>query len=140
MVRVTRFERAISTSQMWRGTSSATPGYLIVSIIARNSRDSKFFLTVGKHMVKTVFWPGSVRNTNPANNCAARVSSLSPLRSSDETTALPKQARYQLRYTRICCFLYFTEKYEDVKKFSSFYFVIFLHRNSEAIATDRKLC
>ena len=29
MVRVTRFERAISTSQMWRGTNSATPGYSV---------------------------------------------------------------------------------------------------------------
>lgn len=31
LVRVTRFERAISTSQMWRGTSSATPGYSVLS-------------------------------------------------------------------------------------------------------------
>ena len=29
LVRVTRFERAISTSQMWRGTNSATPGYSV---------------------------------------------------------------------------------------------------------------
>ena len=29
LVRVTRFERAISTSQMWRGTISATPGHSV---------------------------------------------------------------------------------------------------------------
>jgi hypothetical protein len=31
LVRVVRLERTISTSQMWRGTSSAIPGYLILS-------------------------------------------------------------------------------------------------------------
>ena len=97
-------------SQIKRDTTFATPGYLIVSIIARNSRDSKFFLTVGKHVVKTVFWSGSARGANPANASAARVSGLSVLHSSDETTALPNVARYQLRYTRIFACLNYSTK------------------------------
>ena len=42
-----RLERAASTSQMWRPTNWATPGYLLVTIIARNSCDSKFFPVCG---------------------------------------------------------------------------------------------
>ena len=47
LVRVARLERAASTSQMWRPTNWATPGYLVVMIIARNSCDSKFFPVCG---------------------------------------------------------------------------------------------
>ena len=34
LVRVARLERAASTSQMWRPTNWATPGYFVVIIIA----------------------------------------------------------------------------------------------------------
>ena len=102
LVRVTRFERAISTSQMWRGTSSATPGYSVFAIIPRLRRKSKIFLSVVNPVVKDVFWPGSVTRQNGANARAARLSGFPLLRSWMESTALPKQARYQLRYTRLC--------------------------------------
>ena len=57
LVRVARLERAASTSQMWRPTNWATPGYFAVMIIARKSCDSKFFLSVVIYVVKAVFGP-----------------------------------------------------------------------------------
>ena len=57
LVRVARLERAASTSQMWRPTNWATPGYFAVTIIARKSCDSKFFLSVVIYVVKAVFGP-----------------------------------------------------------------------------------
>ena len=57
LVRVARLERAASTSQMWRPTNWATPGYLIVMIIPRSGRKSKFFLSVVIYVVKAVFGP-----------------------------------------------------------------------------------
>ena len=42
LVRVTGFEPAASCSQSRRPTNWATPGYLLVTIIARIRRDSKF--------------------------------------------------------------------------------------------------
>ena len=41
---------------------------------------------------------------NPANTGVARLCGISPYPDPDTATALPKQARYQLRYTRICTF------------------------------------
>ena len=40
-------EGGATRSQMWRPTNWATPGYLLVTIIARNSCDSKFFPVCG---------------------------------------------------------------------------------------------
>lgn len=47
MVRVTRFERAISTSQMWRGTNSATPGYSVLSYYTTLGAKMKVFPVCG---------------------------------------------------------------------------------------------
>ena len=48
LVRVTRFERAISTSQMWRGTSSATPGYSVLSYYTTPQAKIKDFPVCGQ--------------------------------------------------------------------------------------------
>ena len=48
LVRVARLERAASTSQMSRATNCTTPGYLLITIIARKSCDSKFFPVCGQ--------------------------------------------------------------------------------------------
>ena len=101
MVRVARLERAASTSQMWRPTNWATPGYFAVVIIARKSCDAKIFLSVVNPVVKAVFLPGLQTGSNPANDRVARGSGPPFLRSWMVLTALPKQARYQLRYTRV---------------------------------------
>ena len=103
---MTRFERAISTSQMWRGTSSATPGYSVFAIIPRRRRKSKIFLSVVNPVVKAAFQPGLLTRRNPVNARVARLSGLPLFWSWMESTALPKQARYQLRYTRLLsCFI-----------------------------------
>ena len=56
-------------------------------------------------MVKAAFVPFSATGENPANAGAARLCGVSPHPAPDTATALPKQARYQLRYTRLLSFL-----------------------------------
>ena len=57
------------------------------------------------YVVKAAFVPLSATRGNPANAGVARLCGVSPHPIPDTTTALPKQARYQLRYTRL--FRYF---------------------------------
>ena len=57
-------------------------------------------------VVKTAFVPFSATGGNPANAGAARLCGVSPHPIPDTATALPNQARYQLRYTRITDVLY----------------------------------
>ena len=58
-------------------------------------------------VVKAAFVPFSATGENPANAGVARLCGVSPCPVPDTATALPKQARYQLRYTRIWCALHF---------------------------------
>ena len=60
------------------------------------------------YVVKTTFAPFSAIGGNPANAGAARLCGVSPHPIPDTATALPKQARYQLRYTRMCSKNYYT--------------------------------
>ena len=88
-------------SQMWRGTSSATPGYSVFAIRPRRRRKSKIFLSVVIPVVKAAFQSGLLTRRNPANARVPRLSGLPFLWSWMKLTALPNVARYQLRYTRI---------------------------------------
>ena len=101
MVRVARLERAASTSQMRRDTNFAIPGYSIAAIISRQEGKSKIFLSVVNPVVKAAFMPLSAIGGNPAKAGVARLCGVSPHPIPDTTTALPKQARYQLRYCRL---------------------------------------
>ena len=101
MVRVVRLERTVSWSQTRRDTNFAIPGYSISAIIPRRGRKSKIFLSVVIYVVKGDFVPLSAIGENPANAGVARLCGVSPHPIPDTTTALPKQARYQLRYTRL---------------------------------------
>jgi len=56
------------------------------------------------YVVKAAFVPLSAAGAKPANARVARLCGVSPFPIPDTATALPKQARYQLRYTRICTF------------------------------------
>ena len=105
MVRVARLERAASTSQMWRPTNWATPGYSISVIIPQRGRKSKFFLSVVIYVVKAAFVPLSAIGINPVNAGVTRLSGVLPCSTPDTATALPNQARYQFRYTRILLIL-----------------------------------
>ena len=101
MVRVVRLERTVSWSQTRRDTNFAIPGYSISAMIPRRTVKIKFFLSVVIPVVKAVFVPLSAIRGNPANAGVARLCGVSPYPVPDTATALPNQARYQLRYTRI---------------------------------------
>ena len=101
MVRVVRLERTVSWSQTRRDTNFAIPGYSISAMIPRRGRKSKIFLSVVIYVVKAAFVPFSATGGNPANAGVTRLCGISPCPVPDTATALPKQARYQLRYTRI---------------------------------------
>ena len=64
----------------------------------------KIFLSVVIYVVKAAFMLFSAIGGNPANAGVTRLCGISPCPVPDTATALPKQARYQLRYTRICTF------------------------------------
>ena len=73
-------------------------------MIPRRGEKIKIFLSVVIHVVKADFIPLSATRESPANAGVTRLSGVSHYSVPDTATALPKQARYQLRYTRICTF------------------------------------
>ena len=114
-----------SCSQSRRATNCATPRYEVrrsgwayspkpgaiptslypdihfSAMIPRRGRKSKIFLSVVIYVVKAAFVPLSAIGENPANAGVARLCGVSQCPVPDTATALPKQARYQLRYTPI---------------------------------------
>ena len=119
MVRVVRLERTVSWSQTRRDTNFAIPGYSISAMIPRRRGKSKFFLSVVIYVVKADFIPLSAIGENPENAGAARLCGVSPHPIPDTTTALPNQARYQLRYTRIFSFCHYTTARGEKQSFFS---------------------
>ena len=119
MVRVVRLERTVSWSQTRRDTNFAIPGYSVSAIIPRRGRKSKIFLSVVIYVVKAAFVPLSATGESPANAGAARLCGVSPHPIPDTTTALPNQARYQLRYTRIFSFCHYTTARGEKQSFFS---------------------
>ena len=77
----------------------------------------KIFLSVVIYVVKAAFVPPSATGGNPANAGAARLCGVLPYPVPDTATALPKQARYQLRYTRIFSFSCMIPCGEEKSKF-----------------------
>ena len=67
------------------------------AMIPRRGRKSKIFLSVVIPVVKAAFMPLSAIGGNPANAGVTRLCGVSPCPVPDTATALPKQARYQLR-------------------------------------------
>ena len=106
LVRVVRLERTVSWSQTRRDTNFAIPGYSVSAMIPRRVIKIKFFLSVVIPVVKAAFMPLSAIGESPTNAGVTRLSGVSYYSVPDTATALPKQARYQLRYTRIP--VYFT--------------------------------
>ena len=88
------------------------------AIIPRRGRKSKIFLSVVIYVVKAAFMPLSATGRNPANAGVARLCGVSPHPIPDTATALPNQARYQLRYTRIFSFCHYTTAGKKIKDFS----------------------
>ena len=125
VVGVQGLEPWASCSQSRRATNCATPRYEVrrsgwayspkcralpvelhpdihfSAIISRQGGKSKIFLSVVIPVVKNAFMPLSAIRGNPTNAGVARLCGVSPHPIPDTATALPKQARYQLRYTPI---------------------------------------
>lgn len=98
------------------------------AIIPRRGRKSKIFLSVVIYVVKGDFVPLSAIGENPANAGVARLCGVSPHPIPDTTTALPNQARYQLRYTRIFSFCHYnTARGEKQSFFSLRSFMCVIH-------------
>ena len=119
MVRVVRLERTVSWSQTRRDTNFAIPGYSISAIIPRRRGKSKIFLSVVIYVVKGDFMPLSAIVESPANAGVARLCGVSFCHAPDTATALPNQARYQLRYTRIFSFCHYTTARGEKQSFFS---------------------
>ena len=119
MVRVVRLERTVSWSQTRRDTNFAIPGYSISAMIPRRGVKIKLFLSVVIYVVKAAFMPLSAIRGNPANAGITRLCGVSPCPVPDTATALPKQARYQLRYTRIFSFCHYTTARGEKQSFFS---------------------
>ena len=122
---MTGFEPAASCSQSRRATNCATPGYFVIlsgwsyspkcralpvelhpdihfsAMIPWRAVKIKIFLSVVIPVVKAAFVLLSAIGKNLANAGVARLCGVSPCSVPDTATALPKQARYQLRYTPI---------------------------------------
>ena len=88
------------------------------AMIPRRGRKSKIFLSVVIPVVKAVFVPLSAIRRNPANAGVTRLSGVSPCPVPDTATALPNQARYQLRYTRIFSSCHYITTERKIKDFS----------------------
>ncbi len=91
----------VTRSQTRRDTNFAIPGYSISAIIPRRGRKSKIFLSVVIPVVKAAFVLRLAIGGNPANAGVTRLCGVSQCPVPDTATALPKQAPYQLGYTRI---------------------------------------
>ena len=70
-------------------------------MIPRRTVKIKIFLSVVIYVVKAAFVPLSVIGESPVNAGVARLCGLLSKPRMDRVYALPKQARYQLRYTPI---------------------------------------
>ena len=71
------------------------------AMIPRRAVKIKIFLSVVIPVVKADFIPLSAIVESPANAGVTRLCGVSPCPVPDTATALPNQARHQLRYTRI---------------------------------------
>ena len=81
--------------------TSLHPDIHFSAMIPRRAVKIKFFLSVVIYVVKAAFVPFSATGGKPAIARAARLCGLLSKPRMDRVYALPKQARYQLRYTRI---------------------------------------
>ena len=88
------------------------------AMIPRRGVKIKIFLSVVIPVVKAAFMALSAIRGNPANAGVTRLCGVSPHPIPDTATALPNQARYQLRYTRIFIFCHDTTARGKNKVFS----------------------
>ena len=104
VVRVTGFEPAASCSQSRRATNCATPGYFIFLHDTMRRRKKQVFRVCGWRCGQARFCGGIFRRGISAASYCPKDFRSSAFGGMDESSILPKQARYQLRYTRIIWF------------------------------------
>ncbi|MDD5932375.1 MAG: hypothetical protein PUC45_07995, partial [Oscillospiraceae bacterium] len=80
-------------------------GYSVLSYYTTVRAKIKVFPVCSHLCGQSGFWPGFAARKNPANARVARGSGLWLFPSWIDRESLPKQARYQLRYTRLLIFL-----------------------------------
>ena len=105
------------------------------AMIPRRGVKIKIFLSVVIPVVKATFVPFSATGGNPANAGVTRLCGVSPCPVPDTATALPNQARYQLRYTRIFNFCHDTTAERKNKDFLS---VVILHFSHPTMPRGKK--
>ena len=115
--------------------TSLYPDIHFPAMIPRRGVKIKFFLSVVIYVVKAAFMPFSTTGGNPANAGATRLSVVLPCSVPDTATALPNQARYQLRYTRIFNFCHDTTAERKNKDFLS---VVILHFSHPTMPRGKK--
>ena len=106
-------------SQTRRDTNFAIPGYSLFCHDTTASGKNKVFLSVVIYVVKAAFVPFSATGGKPAIARAARLCGLLSKPRMDRVYALPNQARYQLRYTRIFSFCHYTTARGEKQSFFS---------------------
>ena len=94
------------------------PDIHFFAMIPRQAVKIKLFLSVVIYVVKGDFVSLSAAGAKLANARVARICVVSPCPVPDTATALPNQARYQCRYTRIFTFLPWYHGGEKIKAFS----------------------
>ena len=118
------------------------------AMIPRRAVKIKIFLSVVIPVVKAAFVPFSATGGKPAIARAARLCGLLSKPRMDRVYALPNQARYQLRYTRIFNFCHYITVGEKIKDFSvcghscgqSCFCAVFSNQEKPAIACVARLC
>ena len=100
--------------------TSLHPDIHFPAMIPRRGVKIKFFLSVVIYVVKAAFVPLSAIGENPENAGAARLCGVSTCPVPDSATALPKQARYQLRYTRLFRYFIRLVVFSQIKRDTNF--------------------
>ena len=90
------------------------------SMIPRRTVKIKIFLSVVIYVVKATFMPFSATGGKPAIARVVRPSGLLSKPRMDRVYALPKQARYQLRYTRLFRYFIRPVAFTQIKRDTSF--------------------
>ena len=117
----------------WRGSNSRPrgpkprvlsaelhPDIHFSAMIPRRRVKIKIFLSVVIYVVKAAFVSFSAIGANPANAGVTRLCGVSPCPVPDTATAHPKQARYQLRYTRLFRYFIRLGVFSQIKRDTNF--------------------
>ena len=119
MVRVVRLERTVSWSQTRRDTNFAIPGYSLFCHDTTARGKIKDFSVCGHLCGQSRFYGVFDNRRKSRKHRCHKALRRFTLPRPDTATALPNQARYQLRYTRIFSFCHYTTARGEKQSFFS---------------------